>query len=65
MPVTKKSGKEELVRKLFLNLASKWDIHDRAGAQHLAKQCLEMAEGYYDVVDASLAASPKKPEKPA
>jgi hypothetical protein len=65
MPVTKKSGKEELVRKLFVALAPKWDIHDRAGAQHLAKQCLEMAEGYHDVMDAALGASPKKPEKPA
>lgn len=62
MPVTKKSGKEDLIRALFISLAPKWDIHDRAGAQHLAKRCLEMAEGYHDVVEPALGL-PKKPEK--
>lgn len=62
MPVVKKSGKEELVRALFLALAPKWDIHDKAGAKNLAKQCLEMAEGYTEVVEPALGL-PKKPDK--
>lgn len=62
MPVGKKSGKEEVVRGLFLALAPKWDIHDKAGARNLAKHCLEMAEGYQEVVETALGL-PKKPEK--
>ncbi len=62
MPVTKKSGREELVRQLFLVLAPKWDIHDKAGARNLAVHCLEMAEGYHEVVEPALGL-PKKPEK--
>lgn len=64
MPVTKKGGKEELVRGLFLGLAAKWDIHDKPSARHLAQRCLEMAEAYHEVVDPALGL-PKKPEKPA
>jgi hypothetical protein len=62
--ITKKNTKEELLRALFVALAPKWDIHDRASAKNLAKQCLEMVEGFHDVVDPALSL-PKKPEKPA
>ena len=61
MATAKKSGKEELVRDVFVALAAKWDIHDRAGAKILTKHCLEIADGFYEALDGALAA--KKPEK--
>ncbi len=61
MPVAKKSGKEEMVRELFIRLAAKWDVHDKASARHLTKACLEAVDGFYDVLDHAYAA--KKPEK--
>ena len=61
MAVAKKSGKEEFVKEVFVALLAKWDVHDKSGAQKLAKACLEIADGYYEVLDGALAA--KKPEK--
>lgn len=63
MPVAKKNGKEEMVRDLFIALAAKWDVHDKASARNLAKQCLDAVDGYHEVMDTAFAA--KKPEKPA
>ena len=60
---SKKIGKEEMIRELFLSLAPKWDVHDRVTARHLARQCLEAIDGFYEEMDKSFAA--KKPEKPA
>jgi hypothetical protein len=60
---TKKIGREEMVRELFLTLAPKWDVHDRVTARHLARQCLEAIDGFYEELDKSFAA--KKPEKPS
>lgn len=62
MAGAKKNGKEELARELFVVLAAKWDVHDRASGKNLAQHCLEAAEGFYDVMDHAFAA--KKPEKP-
>jgi hypothetical protein len=61
MPVSKKPGKEEMVRDLFLALAAKWDVHDRVSAKNLTKTCLEAVDGFYEVLDQAYAA--KKPEK--
>lgn len=63
MAIARKAGKEELVRELFVALAAKWDVHDKASARNLAHHCLEAADGYYDVMDHAFIA--KKPEKPA
>ncbi len=63
MPIVKKSGKEEMARDLFVTLAAKWDVHDKAGAKNLAKHCLEAVDGFYEVLDSAYAS--KKPEKPA
>jgi len=61
MAVAKKSGREELVRELFVALAPKWDVHDKLSAKNLAKHCLEAADGFYEVMDQAYGA--KKPEK--
>jgi hypothetical protein len=61
MATTKKSGREDLVRDLFLTLSNKWDVHDKASARNLAKHCVEIVDGYYEVLDGVFAA--KKPEK--
>lgn len=61
MATSKKAGKEELVRELFLALAPKWDVHDRLSAKNLAKHCLDAVDGFYEVLDQAYAA--KKPEK--
>jgi len=63
MAVAKKNTKEEMVREVFLALANKWDVHDRPSARNLAKHCVEIVDGYYEVLDAVYAA--KKPEKSA
>lgn len=59
--MAKKSSKEEFAREVFVALAAKWDVHDKASAAILAAHCLDIAEGYFDVVDGALAS--KKPEK--
>ena len=61
MAVAKKNTREEMVRELFLVLARKWDVHDKATAKTLARHCVEMVDGYYEVLDTVYAA--KKPEK--
>lgn len=65
MPAIKKNGREELVRALFVALAPKWDVKDRASARNLARHCLEIAEGFHDVVDPALSLPKPKPERPA
>jgi hypothetical protein len=59
----KKSGKEEMVRDVFMALLSKWDVRDRGSARNLAKHAVEIADGFYEEMDHVFAA--KKPEKPA
>ncbi|HTB34343.1 MAG TPA: hypothetical protein VK842_05735 [bacterium] len=59
--VAKKNTREELVREVFLALVSKWDVHDKASARTLARHCVDMVDGYYEVLDTVYAA--KKPEK--
>lgn len=61
MAVSKKGTREELVRELFLALVGKWDVHDRVTARNLARHCVDIADGYYEVLDTVYAA--KKPEK--
>jgi hypothetical protein len=61
MAVSKKPGREEMVRDLFLALAAKWDVHDKPGAKNLTKSCLEAVDGFYEVMDQVYTA--KKPEK--
>ena len=61
MAVAKKNSREEMVREVFLALVPKWDVHDKASAKGLAKQCVEIVDGYYDVLDTVFAA--KKPDK--
>lgn len=63
MAATKKNTKDEMVREVFLALARKWDVHDKASAKQLAKQSVEIVDGFYEVMDTVYAA--KKPEKPA
>lgn len=63
MAVSKKGTKEEFVREIFLALAARWDVKDRHSSQALARHCIEIADGYYDVMEQAFAA--KKPEKPA
>ena len=63
MAVPKKGSREEMVRDVFLALAPKWDVKDKTSARNLARQCVEIADGYYDALDHVFAA--KKPEKPA
>ena len=59
----KKSTREEFVREIFLALASRWDVKDRHSAAVLTRHCMDIADGYYDVMEQTFAA--KKPEKPA
>lgn len=61
MAVAKKNSREDMVREVFLTLANKWDVHDKASARNLAKHCVEIVDGYYEVLDGVFAA--KKPEK--
>ncbi len=61
MATSKTSSREDLVRDLFLTLSNKWDVHDRASARNLAKHCVEIVDGYYEVLDGVFAA--KKPAK--
>jgi hypothetical protein len=63
MAVGKKGDKEEMVHEVFLALAKKWDVHDRATGRNLAKHCVEIVDGYYELMDTVYAS--KKPEKPA
>lgn len=61
MATSKKNTREDLVRDVFLALANKWDVHDKASARNLAKHCVDIVDGYYEVLDGVFAA--KKPEK--
>jgi len=61
MAVAKKNTREEMVREVFLALVHKWEVHDKASARNLARHCVDMVDGYYEVLDTVYAA--KKPEK--
>lgn len=61
MAVTKKNSREDMVREVFLILTPKWDVHDKASARNLARHCVDIVDGYYEVLDTVFAA--KKPEK--
>jgi hypothetical protein len=64
---TKKLSKLELARDLFLALAPRWDLKDRATAKHLALACFESAEGFLDAADEveTPLMSPKAPKAKA
>jgi hypothetical protein len=59
MPAKKQMSEEELAREVFLSLAPRWDVKDKASAHALGKASYVIAEAFLDVTRDHLAGKMK------